>query len=87
MLLIDDLLATGGTIEANIELVEKLGGKVVGLGFMIELGYLEGRKVIGNKYDVFSLITLSQPKAKKSKLGKEAQLPQSTSFPFSQRKM
>jgi adenine phosphoribosyltransferase len=58
VLLIDDLLATGGTIKANIELIEKLGGKIVGLGFLIELGYLEGRKVIGNKYDVFSLIQL-----------------------------
>jgi adenine phosphoribosyltransferase len=58
VLLIDDLLATGGTVKANIELIEKLGGKIVGLGFLIELGYLEGRKVIGNKYDVFSLIQL-----------------------------
>ena len=56
ILLIDDLLATGGTIKANIELVEKLGGKVVGLGFLIELCYLEGRKLIGDKYNVYSLI-------------------------------
>jgi adenine phosphoribosyltransferase len=56
VLLIDDLLATGGTIKANIELVEKLGGKVVGIGFLIELGYLEGRKLLGDKYDVYSLI-------------------------------
>ena len=56
VLLIDDLLATGGTIKANIELIEKLGGKVVGIGFLIELGYLDGRKAIGNKYDVFSLV-------------------------------
>jgi len=58
ILLIDDLLATGGTMKANIELVEKLGGKVVGLGFLIELCYLEGRKLIGNKYNVYSLIQL-----------------------------
>jgi adenine phosphoribosyltransferase len=58
VLLIDDLLATGGTAQANIDLVERLGGKIVGLGFLIELGYLEGRKVLGNKYDVFSLINL-----------------------------
>jgi adenine phosphoribosyltransferase len=58
ILLIDDLLATGGTVKANIELIEQLGGKVVGLGFLIELGYLEGRKVIDKKYDVFSLINL-----------------------------
>ena len=56
VLLIDDLLATGGTIKANIELVEKLGGKVVGVGFLIELGYLDGRKAIGNDYEVFSII-------------------------------
>jgi adenine phosphoribosyltransferase len=37
-------------------LVEKLGGKVVGIGFLIELGYLNGRKAIGDKYDVYSLI-------------------------------
>jgi adenine phosphoribosyltransferase len=56
VLLIDDLLATGGTVKANIELVEKLGGKVVGIGFLVELDYLNGRKVIGDKYDVFSVI-------------------------------
>jgi adenine phosphoribosyltransferase len=58
VLLIDDLLATGGTVKANIELVEKLGGKVVGLGFLIELGYLNGRKAIGSKQDIYSLINL-----------------------------
>jgi adenine phosphoribosyltransferase len=56
VLLIDDLLATGGTIKANIDLVEKLGGEVVGIGFMIELCYLDGRKAIGDKYDIFSII-------------------------------
>jgi adenine phosphoribosyltransferase len=58
VLIIDDLLATGGTVKANIELVEKLGGKVVGLGFLIELGYLGGRKALGSKHDVYSLIEL-----------------------------
>jgi adenine phosphoribosyltransferase len=58
ILIIDDLLATGGTVKANIDLVEKLGGIVAGLGFLIELGYLEGRKAIDNKYDVYSLIQL-----------------------------
>lgn len=57
VLLIDDLLATGGTIKANAELVEKLGGKIVGIGFLIELGYLHGREALGNKYDVFSIIS------------------------------
>jgi len=58
VLLIDDLLATGGTVKANIELVEKLGGKIVGLGFLIELGYLDGRRALGSKYDIYSLIQL-----------------------------
>lgn len=58
VLLIDDLLATGGTAQANIDLVEKLGGKIVGLGFLIELGYLNGRKLLGDKYEVFSLVEL-----------------------------
>ena len=56
VLVIDDLLATGGTVKANIELVEKLGGEIVGVGFLVELGYLDGRKAIGDKYDVFSII-------------------------------
>ena len=56
VLLIDDLLATGGTIKANIDLVEKLGGKVVGAGFLVELGYLNGRKAIGDKFEIFSII-------------------------------
>ena len=56
VLLVDDLLATGGTIKANAELVEKLGGKIVGMGFLIELGYLHGRELLGDKYEVFSLI-------------------------------
>jgi adenine phosphoribosyltransferase len=56
VLLIDDLLATGGTIKANIALLEKLGAEVVGVGFLIELEYLNGRKAVGDKYEVFSLI-------------------------------
>lgn len=56
VLLIDDLLATGGTIKANAELVEKLGGKIVGMGFLIELGYLHGRETLGDKYEIFSII-------------------------------
>ncbi|NLW25525.1 MAG: adenine phosphoribosyltransferase [Clostridia bacterium] len=51
----DDLLATGGTIKAAINLVEKLGGEVLGLGFLIELSYLEGRKNLFG-YDVISLM-------------------------------
>jgi adenine phosphoribosyltransferase len=62
VLLIDDLLATGGTIKANIDLIEKLGGNIVGLGFLIELEYLDGRKIIGDKYDTYSLIKLKTTK-------------------------
>lgn len=43
VLLVDDLLATGGTINATRDLVERLGGKVVGFGFLIELDFLNGR--------------------------------------------
>jgi adenine phosphoribosyltransferase len=61
VLLIDDLLATGGTIKANAELVERLGGKIVGMGFLVELGYLHGRKILGDKYEAFSIITYDTP--------------------------
>lgn len=44
VVIVDDLLATGGTIESNIKLVEKLGGEVAGLVFLVELGYLNGRE-------------------------------------------
>jgi len=56
VLLVDDLLATGGTVKANAELVEKLGGKIVGMGFLIELEYLHGRESLENKYNIFSII-------------------------------
>jgi adenine phosphoribosyltransferase len=55
VLITDDLLATGGTIEATIKLVEKLGGIVAGIAFLIELSYLEGKKKL-NGYDVLTLI-------------------------------
>jgi adenine phosphoribosyltransferase len=61
VLLIDDLLATGGTIKANAELVEKLGGEIVGIGFLIELEYLHGREALGGKYEVFSIINYKTP--------------------------
>lgn len=56
VLITDDLLATGGTIEASIKLVEQLGGIVVGLAFLIELKYLNGVERIQG-YDKLSLIT------------------------------
>lgn len=56
VLIADDLLATGGTIEATVKMVEELGGEVVGIAFMIELGYLDGRSRLAG-HDVFSLMT------------------------------
>lgn len=55
ILLHDDLLATGGTMEAACKLVEKLGGEVVQVSFLIELTFLNGRDKL-KKYDVHSLI-------------------------------
>jgi adenine phosphoribosyltransferase len=56
VLIHDDLLATGGTAEAACKLIEKLGGEVVQLSFIIELTFLNGREKI-RKYDIKSLIT------------------------------
>jgi adenine phosphoribosyltransferase len=55
VLLVDDLLATGGSAKAAIELIEKLGGKVVSAAFLIELVDLKGREKLKG-YDVFSMI-------------------------------
>jgi adenine phosphoribosyltransferase len=52
----DDVLATGGTVEAIAGLVEHLGGTVVGINFVIELSFLKGRERL-DRYDLFSLIT------------------------------
>jgi adenine phosphoribosyltransferase len=56
VLVVDDLLATGGTAKACCELAEKLGGVVEGVGFVIELSSLQGRGKL-KAYDVISLIT------------------------------
>jgi adenine phosphoribosyltransferase len=55
VLVVDDLLATGGTIAATVALVRKLGGRIVGCSFLIELDALKGRERLA-EYDVFSLI-------------------------------
>ncbi|MCO6474470.1 MAG: adenine phosphoribosyltransferase [Melioribacteraceae bacterium] len=55
VLLHDDLLATGGTMEAAAKLVEKLGAEVVQISFVIELDFLKGRDLL-KKYDIHSLI-------------------------------
>ena len=54
-LILDDLLATGGTLAASTRLVEKCGGLVSGIGVVIELTGLEGRKILDG-YDVFSIL-------------------------------
>ncbi|MBI5198952.1 MAG: adenine phosphoribosyltransferase [Nitrospirae bacterium] len=56
VLLVDDLLATGGTISATIELVKLLGGLIVGIAFLVELAELRGRNHLDG-YNVLSLIT------------------------------
>lgn len=48
ILIVDDLLATGGTARATIDLVEKIGGTVVGCCFVVELSFLPGREALGN---------------------------------------
>jgi len=55
ILIVDDLVATGGTAKAKAELVENMGGKIVGFCFLIELEFLNPRKILKD-YDVFSLI-------------------------------
>jgi adenine phosphoribosyltransferase len=56
VLIVDDVLATGGTARATAELVERLGGKVVGIACLVELSFLKGRQKLEG-YDFYSLIT------------------------------
>jgi adenine phosphoribosyltransferase len=55
ILIVDDLLATGGTAVATADLARRLGAHIAGLGFVVELDFLKGREKLG-KYDVFSLL-------------------------------
>jgi adenine phosphoribosyltransferase len=55
VLIADDLLATGGTAKASCNLIEKLGGEVVSLAFIVELSFLRGREKLGG-YDIFSAV-------------------------------
>ncbi len=56
VLIVDDLLATGGTVEATIQLIEQLQGEVVGCAFLIELKGLQGRKKLQD-YNLFTLMS------------------------------
>src|SRR5215510_15862144 len=49
VLIVDDLLATGGTVKGTIELIERLKGEVVGLAFLVELDFLNGRERLGDR--------------------------------------
>ncbi len=55
VIIIDDLLATGGTAAATASLVESLGGRVAGIGFVIELDFLKGREKL-SKYEIHSVV-------------------------------
>ncbi len=59
VLVVDDLLATGGTTLSNIKLVEKLGGEVSAIIYLIELDYLNGREKLGN-YNVESMVNFDE---------------------------
>ncbi len=56
VVIIDDLLATGGTAAAAARLVERLGAEVLGFGFLIELAFLEGRKIL-SPYEIHALLS------------------------------
>ena len=55
IVLVDDLLATGGTMQACCQMVRQLGGEIVGISFLVELSFLKGRDVLGD-YPVYSII-------------------------------
>jgi adenine phosphoribosyltransferase len=55
VLIVDDLMATAGTAAAVVKMVEALGGKIVGLAFVVELSFLKGRERLGG-YDIFSIV-------------------------------
>ena len=55
IMVVDDLLATGGTTAAVFKLIEKLGGKVIGASFIVELAFLNPREKL-ERYDIFSLV-------------------------------
>ena len=56
VLIVDDLLATGGTVQGTVELVRRLGGEIVGLSFMVELTFLKGREQL-REFEIHSLLS------------------------------
>ena len=60
VLIVDDLLATGGTASAAVELVQRCGGRVVACAFVIELAFLNGRQRLAGQ-DVFALVRYDRP--------------------------
>jgi len=58
VIIVDDLLATGGTCAATVQLVKSLGGQIAGLAFVVELDFLKGRERLKD-FDVFSLLHYS----------------------------
>ena len=56
VLMVDDLLATGGTMQASCQMIEQLGGQIIGISFLIELKFLHGRDKI-NQFPIHSLIS------------------------------
>ena len=59
VLIVDDLLATGGTAKATCNLVERLGGEVVGIAFIIELTFLNGREKL-QEYNIYSMLQYNE---------------------------
>jgi adenine phosphoribosyltransferase len=59
VLIVDDLLATGGTAAATARMVEQVGGEVAGIGFVVELTFLNGRRKLGG-HNIFSLLQYDQ---------------------------
>ena len=59
VVIVDDLLATGGTMAATIDLVNRMGGHIIGVSFIIELVFLKGREKLGT-YPVYSLVRYNQ---------------------------
>lgn len=58
VILVDDLLATGGTMAATVDLVKKLGGEILGISFIVELDFLKGREKLKN-YPIYTLVNYS----------------------------